>query len=644
MFTRCLSDLRRLPQVSDWSLINLKFARGVKDGIKVSESDPVSSTDITQHLQKHGIEFKTGHACLRTTCPRFMGTTSRLDKVNQLYINSTTGYFLCLSCKNSGPWERIRDNITMLCSCQPEKQRRTPACFKSLKEAQTDADESKNVTDLLASCQPANLPENEMLILIELLGMKGIHPKTLQDYKVNILPNKTGVVFPCCDIDMTQQYAKVVEVKGKGVKSTTFPRHHYVGLFGWNLAKNRKSVVLTSSEADAMAVYQATGMAAIALPRGSSTLPQQALPFLESFNKITLWFDNTVQAFENAKTFAGKLGMKRTFVVRPETDSPSALKALRQEKNLKKILDRSLSLVHEHVITFSNHRDDVKHELAFADNVAGVQWKNFPKLNTILKGHRRGELTVFTGGTGSGKTTFLSDYSLDLCTSGVNTLWGSFEINNVRLMKLMVQQYAKKDLSEYIEDYDKWADKFESLSMYYMNYHGHEDIKKVLDTMAHAVYLYDISHVIVDNLQFMMGSLDSGIDRFVRQDQIISEFRRFATKMNCHVTLVIHPRKEDGGALTTNSIFGGAKAAQEADNIIILQTNGIPGSTACTKYLQVTKNRFDGTLGSFRLIFNKAYKSFSVKLQPPALDTISSIPSEQILQVLDENSGDNSQW
>jgi len=47
------------------------------------------------------------------------------------------------------------------------------------------------------------------------------------------------------------------------------------------------------------------------------------------------------------------------------------------------------------------------------------QWKRYPMLNTLLKGHRRGELTVFTGPTGSGKTTFISDYSLDLCTQGV---------------------------------------------------------------------------------------------------------------------------------------------------------------------------------------------------------------------------------
>jgi ABC-type lipoprotein export system ATPase subunit len=48
------------------------------------------------------------------------------------------------------------------------------------------------------------------------------------------------------------------------------------------------------------------------------------------------------------------------------------------------------------------------------------QWQRFPMLTQILKGHRAGELTVLTGSTGCGKTTFLSEYSLDLCLQGVN--------------------------------------------------------------------------------------------------------------------------------------------------------------------------------------------------------------------------------
>ena len=62
--------------------------------------------------------------------------------------------------------------------------------------------------------------------------------------------------------------------------------------------------------------------------------------------------------------------------------------------------------------------------------------------------------------------------------------------------------------------------------------------------MSHAVYVHDITHVIVDNLQFMMGASSTvTTDKYSKQDLIISSFRKFATQKNCHVTLVIHPRK-----------------------------------------------------------------------------------------------------
>ena len=49
-----------------------------------------------------------------------------------------------------------------------------------------------------------------------------------------------------------------------------------------------------------------------------------------------------------------------------------------------------------------------------------------------------------------------------------------------------------------------------------------------------------------------------------------------------HVTIVVHPRKEDEGVrLGLSSIFGSAKATQEADAVIILQNDGI------VKYLDV---------------------------------------------------------
>jgi twinkle protein len=53
--------------------------------------------------------------------------------------------------------------------------------------------------------------------------------------------------------------------------------------------------------------------------------------------------------------------------------------------------------------------------MAHFEEVEGVKWKRFDSLNELVRGFRRGELTIFSGRTGSGKTTFMSEYSLDLC-------------------------------------------------------------------------------------------------------------------------------------------------------------------------------------------------------------------------------------
>jgi twinkle protein len=46
-------------------------------------------------------------------------------------------------------------------------------------------------------------------------------------------------------------------------------------------------------------------------------------------------------------------------------------------------------------------------------------------------------------------------------------------------------------------------------------------VDKVLDAMGHAVYIYDIAHVIIDNVQFMMGlNMGAGMDRFHAQDLV----------------------------------------------------------------------------------------------------------------------------
>ena len=97
---------------------------------------------------------------------------------------------------------------------------------------------------------------------------------------------------------------------------------------------------------------------------------------------------------------------------------------------------------------------------------------------------------------------------------------------------------------------------------------------QVLDAMDYAVYVNDVEHIVLDNLQFMLGtSAGKGFERFDQQERALDLFRQFATSKNVHITLVVHPRKEaENSPLGISSVFGTAKATQEADNVIIVQS------------------------------------------------------------------------
>merc|ERR1719392_279187 len=156
----------------------------------------------------------------------------------------------------------------------------------------------------------------------------------------------------------------------------------------------------------------------------------------------------------------------------------------------------------------------------------------------------------------------------------------------------MLKQFSLVDLDNNLQEFDKVAERFSHLPMFFTNFHGTSELEKVLDAMSHAVYVHDIAHVIIDNIQFMIGSGSGNVDRFTKQDQCIEMFRKFATLHNVHVTLVIHPRKDMEDRLTVHSIFGGGKATQEADNVLLLQEEEMAGSFMKKKSIEVCKNRY----------------------------------------------------
>lgn len=484
----------------------------------------------------------------------------------------------------------------------------------------------------------------------------------------------TWVAAPCYTFPLDGEHGGAVRLKARAVadkaRMRLVPRGGGWGLFGLRaVPADATTVVLTEGEFDAMAVTQATGLPAVSAPNGARSLPVDVLPLLERFDRIILWMDADDAGREGAQLFARKLGLRRCRLV---PSLPGGVKdandALRAGADLAAAIDAAEALPHEGLLTFASLREDVRAELSGVAGVRGMPSVWLPRLDDVLGGLRRGEMSVVTGHTGVGKTTLLAQLSLDYAVQGMPTLWGSFEIANQRLAATLLRQYTalttRLPLADLYDRYDDLADAFEGLPMHFLNYHGATDVDAVIDAMDHAAYVHDVGHVLLDNLQFLTSSSNGGgggggnggggggtrWDTYEAMDRAIHKFRRFATDRNVHVTLVVHPRKEnDDEPIALASVFGSAKATQEADNVYALQrgsADGGPGAGGTggsgygggnsgggsgggdvgsgggggggapggvrrrSSYVQVFKNRYAGTLGKVSLRFDPEGKYY----------------------------------
>ncbi|XP_076107139.1 twinkle mtDNA helicase-like [Mytilus galloprovincialis] len=588
-----------------------KQVRKKRESIIDNEDLSGLDTNVKNLLETYKLRRIAGQTCVIINCLK-CSVIKKPVVSDAIYVNKTTGYFSCFTCKKHGPLTSLQENFETLIKTKGAKK--NFVCFND-KDTYNVYDWSIHNEQaeeaLHKGEQMKKFKIEEFKQIAEILGFENIQKSTLEKQNITYEIERHALLIPYLSPDgvlidckcLTPYFDEDGEFNGLSYSFTNGSGQS--SLFGWRKEdEEKKQLILTKTEKDALVLQQTTSdYAVLSLPR-ESNLPQEVLPYLEKFESVILWFGDDIHSWEYTIKFARKLGENRCLVFRPGDECSTPHEILKSNLSISHTLSKAKPMKNDHLTSFEDLRSEVKAQIAQQELVAGVQWRRFAQFNNVLKGLRPGELTVMSGRTGSGKTTFMSEYSLDLCMQGVNTLWGSFEVNNTRLAKTMLIQYAKKKLSpENLNEFDQFADEFQKLPMHFMTFFGQNEIKKVIDTMAHAVYIHDTQHIIVDNLQFMMGSDMDVTDKFSKQNLVYAAFRRFASEHNVHLTLVIHPRKENEDTeLTTASIFGSAKATQEADNVILLQTSKT--KRGGKKYIEVTKNRFDGELGNISLKFD----------------------------------------
>lgn len=284
-------------------------------------------------------------------------------------------------------------------------------------------------------------------------------------------------------------------------------------------------------------------------------------------------------------------------------------------------------------VNFNSMEPTVRQELERATKENKVSLSSLPRFSRILNGLRPHELSIFTGPTGCGKTTVLSQMSLDYAMQGLRVLWGSFEIRNSRLAQIMLQQLASQPLVDEsgkrlnAAAYEDGSQALRRIPLYFMNLFGSTSLDTVLGTMQMSMEGegFQPQLIILDNLQFMLsGQASNALDKWELMDRAVACLRAFCNHYAVHVMLVVHPRKEmDDTPLGIASVSGTAKATQEADNVIILQKLGDK------RFLDVKKNRFYGDLGRVQIGYITASRMVREIAESADASNIASPPTAE---------------
>jgi twinkle protein len=151
------------------------------------------------------------------------------------------------------------------------------------------------------------------------------------------------------------------------------------------------------------------------------------------------------------------------------------------------------------------------------------------------------------------------------------------------------------------------------------------DIHRLLNVFEYARKRFFVSHFVIDSLM----KLDVGSEDYSAQAKLIQLLGAFKNKFNCHIHLIVHPRKPLNEKIIPNKldVKGASEITNVADNSFvlfrskdkeeemrILEEAGMPTPSEISQkedaLLICNKQRNDGTETRTKLWFNKASGCF----------------------------------
>ena len=382
----------------------------------------------------------------------------------------------------------------------------------------------------------------------------------------------------------------------------------------------RKNLVITEGEVDALSILEmikgpkTAKFDVVSIVNGAQSARRNVasnLEFVNKYEKIFLAFDNDDQGKEAAKEVAHIIRPGKAHIV----DSGSFKDA--NEALVQKLSEQYLSTVwgaKGYKPDSFVSGEDVWKAFQERSNTKSVKYPVcLQGLNEKLMGMRLGEITLFTSGTGSGKSTVVKEVIMNLLKTqedkiGLISLEESVGDTATKLIGMELGKIIRmpEDVSK--EEARKgYEEVFGNEKIILLDHQGSVQDNSLLQRIEYLCAI-GCKYLVLDHITIAVSEGVDGLSGNEAVDKVMSELLKLVKRYNVHLTLISHLRKgsgqgvksfEEGRMASLDDIKGSGSIKQISFDIIAFSRNIMADDVVerNTISFAVLKSRFNGETG-----------------------------------------------